>query len=211
MRRIPPGLLLATVAGAALGFAALARAVSQRQLKATDCKARDQVQSERTASGDRAAEAVSPLGSEFVHAPVALAVSAFLSWNNVGIAAAALPVIASAVTVAMSEIFEKGTDMQDPPPGHPKQHEASFPSGHALETTAVGLTSVYLLGREELVQPAPAFALVAAISVATTAGRIYLDRHWISDAVGGWLLGIATAATLCATYEALAGRKQHLD
>lgn len=211
MCRIPPVLLLATAAGAALGFAALARAVRQRQLKATDRSARDQVQSERTASGDTAAEAVSPLGSEVVHAPVALAVSAFLARNNVGIAAAALPVLASAVTVAMSEIFEKGTDMQDPPPGHPKHHEASFPSGHALETSAVGLTSAYLLGREELVHPAPALALVAAISVATTAGRIYLDRHWISDAAGGWLLGIATAATLCAAYEALAGRKQHSD
>ena len=209
MRRIPPVLLLGTAAGAALGFAALARAVSQRQLQATDRSARAQVQSERTRSGDTAAEAVSLLGSEIVHAPVALAVSVFLARKNVGIAAAALPVLASAVTVATSEIFEKGTGIQRPPPGHPKQHETSFPSGHALETSAVGLTSAYLLGRQELVHPAPALAVVAAISVATTAGRIHLDRHWISDSAGGWLLGIATAATLCAGYEALAGRTQH--
>jgi membrane-associated phospholipid phosphatase len=207
MRRIPPVLLLATAAGAGMGFATLARAVSQRQLKAIDRSARDQAQSQRTQSGDMAAKAVSPLGSEVVHAPVALAVSTVLARNNVGIAAAALPLLASAATVAMSEIFERGTDIQDPPPGHPKQHEASFPSGHALETSAVGLTSAYVLGRQKLVPPVPALALVAAISVATTAGRIHLDRHWVSDAAGGWLLGIATAATLCAAYEALADRK----
>lgn len=202
MRRISPWILLATGAGAALGFVALARAVNRRQLNASDRSARDQVQANRTASGDTTAKAASPLGSEFVHGPVALGVSIYLGWKNVGVAAA-LPVVASSVTVAASELFEQVTDWQDPPPGHPKQHEASFPSGHALETSAVGLTSAYLLAREELVHPAPALGVVATISIATTASRIYLDRHWISDAVGGWLLGVATAATLCAGYEAL--------
>ena len=200
MRPVSPVILLASAAGSALAFVALARAVSRRQLKETDVAARERVQGSRTVSGDRAATTASSLGSELVHGPVAVGVSLYLGWKGVG-SASFLPVVASAVTVAMSEMFEQLTGWQGPPPSHPKQHEASFPSGHALETSALGLTSAYILAREQLVPAAPAVAGVATISVATTASRIYLDRHWLSDAAGGWLLGIATAATLCAAYE----------
>ena len=200
MRPISPAILIASAAGSALAFVALAREVKRRELKETDVAARDQVQANRTVAGDKAAHTASSLGSERVHGPIAVGVSLYLWRKGVG-AASLLPVVASTVTVATSEMFEQLTGWQGPPPGHPKQHEASFPSGHALETSALGLTSAYILAREQLAPAAPALAAVAAISIATTASRIYLDRHWLSDAAGGWLLGIATAATLCAAYE----------
>jgi PAP2 superfamily protein len=203
MRRLSPALLFATAGVSAFAFAALARAVNRRKLQEADVAARDQVQASRTMSGDKAADAASSLGSERVHGPIAVAMSLYLARHGVGVPSI-LPVVASAVTAATSEGFEQLTSWQAPPPGHPKQHEASFPSGHALETSALGLTSAYILARERLVPAAPALAAVATISMATTASRIYLDRHWLSDAVGGWLLGIATAAALCAAYETYA-------
>jgi hypothetical protein len=50
---------------------------------------------------------------------------------------------------------------------------------------------------------ATAFAAATALSAASTSGRLILDRHWVSDAVGGALLGVAIAAASGAVYEAL--------
>ena len=48
MRPISPAILIASAAGSALAFVALARAVKRRELKETDVAARDQVQANRT-------------------------------------------------------------------------------------------------------------------------------------------------------------------
>ncbi|GAA3897976.1 hypothetical protein GCM10022244_05390 [Streptomyces gulbargensis] len=75
----------------------------------------------------------------------------------------------------------------------------SFPSGHAM--TATTSCAVLLLVLLPLVPPsrrllAWALAVISVVGVGFT--RVALGVHWVSDVVGGWLLGLAvvTATTL---------------
>jgi len=105
-----------------------------------------------------------------------------------------------------SRVADRLPPYRRPPAGHPKPHKPSFPSGHALETTAVAGTSAYVLAREQLASAPAAFGTAAGLSLASTLGRLYLDRHWASDAVAGTALGLSIAAACAALYEAAAPR-----
>ncbi|WP_424570464.1 phosphatase PAP2 family protein [Streptomyces sp. CH-036] len=79
---------------------------------------------------------------------------------------------------------------------------AAFPSGHAM--TAV-VTCGLLLWLLRLYGAGPglwgtalAVAVVSAIGVAAT--RVYLGVHWLTDVVGGALLGVAVVAWSAAGY-----------
>jgi membrane-associated phospholipid phosphatase len=72
-----------------------------------------------------------------------------------------------------------------------------------METTAVAFASAYTLSRERIIPAGPAFAAAGLLAAASTFGRLYLDKHWVSDAIGGSLLGTAVAAACGAAYEVL--------
>lgn len=79
----------------------------------------------------------------------------------------------------------------------------SFPSGHAM--TATTSCAVLLLVLVPLVPRAwralPwALALVTVVGVGYT--RVALGVHWVSDAVGGWLLGLAVVTATTLAFEA---------
>ncbi|MDQ3697149.1 MAG: phosphatase PAP2 family protein [Gemmatimonadota bacterium] len=65
---------------------------------------------------------------------------------------------------------------------------SSYPSGHAITSTAVLLTVAILLRRERG-WTWPAWLLVALIAVSLYS-RIYLGVHWPTDLIGGVLVGL---------------------
>ncbi|WP_329388622.1 phosphatase PAP2 family protein [Streptomyces sp. NBC_01351] len=70
---------------------------------------------------------------------------------------------------------------------------AAYPSGHALTATVVCGLLLWLLPRPSAWAPAAwVLAVVSVLGVGFT--RIYLGVHWLSDVVGGWLLGVALLA-----------------
>lgn len=71
------------------------------------------------------------------------------------------------------------------PDGEHKRSNAAFPSSHTANAFAVA-TVVARRWRKAAV---PAFLLAAAVGWS----RIYLNRHWASDALGGALLAIGVA------------------
>ncbi|MER5966400.1 phosphatase PAP2 family protein [Streptomyces sp. NPDC002057] len=82
----------------------------------------------------------------------------------------------------------------------------SFPSGHAM--TATTSCAVLLLVLLPLVprkwRPLPwALAVVAVLGVSYT--RVALGVHWVSDVVGGWLLGLAVVTATTLAFEAWRG------
>ncbi|MEU6758344.1 phosphatase PAP2 family protein [Streptomyces sp. NPDC046685] len=79
----------------------------------------------------------------------------------------------------------------------------SFPSGHAM--TAFTSCAVLLLVLLPLVprawQPLPrALAVISVVGVGYT--RVALGVHWVSDVVGGWLLGLAVVTATTLVFEA---------
>jgi len=186
-----------------VAFLVLARAVARRDTSYRDGTARGLFPKRRNRRTKRVAAALGPLGKEWVHGPLAIAVAAH-AWRHGAGAGALAPPLASLAGTALSRIFERTMPQRSPPPGRHSPTEPSFPSGHSLETMAVALTSAYVLTREELVAARIALPVALVVPVVSGLGRLYLDRHWGSDVLGGWLAGIAVA-TVCATmYERLA-------
>lgn len=79
----------------------------------------------------------------------------------------------------------------------------SFPSGHAM--TATTSCAILLLVLLPLVprswRPVPwALAVISVLGVGFT--RVALGVHWVSDVVGGWLLGLIVVTATATAFEA---------
>ncbi len=78
----------------------------------------------------------------------------------------------------------------------------SFPSGHAARGAATAGLLAYLAAREGVLGPRTSAALGTVIALAGGGGRVYVDRHWSTDALGGWGLGTTIAALAALGYDA---------
>nr|WSX54379.1 phosphatase PAP2 family protein [Streptomyces sp. NBC_00974] len=79
----------------------------------------------------------------------------------------------------------------------------SFPSGHAMTaTTSCAILLLVLLPVvPRMWRPLPwGLALVTVVGVGYT--RVALGVHWVSDVVGGWLLGLAVVTATTLAFEA---------
>ncbi|HEU4537107.1 MAG TPA: phosphatase PAP2 family protein, partial [Polyangiaceae bacterium] len=70
----------------------------------------------------------------------------------------------------------------------------------ALEPTAAVITGAYVLVREGVASPWVAVP-VALAWAGTALGRLVLDRHWVSDSLGGYLAGVALGTACAGAYE----------
>ncbi|MEV3928970.1 MULTISPECIES: phosphatase PAP2 family protein [unclassified Streptomyces] len=86
---------------------------------------------------------------------------------------------------------------------------AAFPSGHVM-TAAVTCGLLLWLLRLHGTQTAPAWWGASALAVISVAGvawtRVYLGVHWLSDVLGGTVLGVTVVALSAAGYAGYTGR-----
>ena len=222
-RRAAPDPALALAALAALSaaaFAGVAALVYSGRSRPADRRLRLALtrRRRRNAVVRRAAELVDPIGAPWGHGPAALLVAALLlararrgrgprarRARRGARAGAAAIVGASAAAALLSRGFERWIEPRQPPPGRHKPSEPSFPSGHALESAAVALAAGWVLSRERLAPGAALLPPLIAVPLVSAFAKLYLDRHWLSDAVGGWAAGIGVGATAAAAY--VVGRK----
>ncbi|MEO9037147.1 MAG: phosphatase PAP2 family protein [Gemmatimonadaceae bacterium] len=89
------------------------------------------------------------------------------------------------------------------PPSEAALREAthSFPSAHATTSTAVCCTIAFLLWREEMVPPPVAILIAVIPPLIIGASRIYLDVHWATDVLGGWIAGLLIAVVAREAYD----------
>jgi membrane-associated phospholipid phosphatase len=210
MRAKNPTVLCFISALSGAAFVALSQQVSRRRTSRQDREVREELRRRRRPLGDVVAHATNPLGKEWLHIPSAVALSLYVARKGRGYGKARgafVPVVASVAAEVLSQALDRLPPHRRPPAGHPQPYKPSFPSGHALETTAVAGASAYVLARENLAEAPAAFATAAGLSLASTFGRLYLDRHWASDAVAGTALGLSIAAACAAMYEVAASRK----
>jgi membrane-associated phospholipid phosphatase len=194
--------LLAASGAAAGGFALLARAVAHRETDSHDERVRRTACAYQDETTRSVAEAVGPVGKEWLHGPVAAALSLY-AWSAGVRARAALPVAASITAELCNRGLERGLRVGTPPPGRRDRSKPSFPSGHAMEATAVALTSAYVLARAGLAPAGAGVAVAGAVAALSGASRLYLERHWSTDVLGGWLAGVSIAGAHAALHDVL--------
>src|SRR5262249_60867715 len=141
-----------------------------------------------------AASAFSVLGEAAVTAAVAV-ILPFVWWGGRGPRGRVPPLLF--VGVALEGVFKHVAPNPGPPhelsraveflPFLKSSSAYSFPSGHMLRTT-------FLAG---LMLNHWVFWPVIVLMGIT---RVYLNEHWLSDVVGGWLLGLVLAGVAAAIY-----------
>jgi undecaprenyl-diphosphatase len=194
-------ILLGISAVAALGYVLVSHGVRRKRTENADRrllrKGNTKVFSNPVVHA--AARASGPLGKWYGHLPVALRTA--WKFGRQGRSTAALTVVGTSLgAILLSRVLERVMAHREPPPARGEPGEQSYPSGHALETTAVSLVSGYALVREGLASPIVALPL-SFTSFASGLGRLALDRHWPSDLLGGYCAGIAFGAACAGIYE----------
>ena len=191
--------------GAAGLFALVARRVATKAAEPTDQALRDTLQAHRSPILDAAVKPVTLLSLPIL----VVAGTAALVWHlhrtgrrDAAVAVGITPVIAAIAGESFSTFLSQRNppDAGDAPHGEVK--EPSFPSGHTTGVTAEALAVAVILANEQLAPPQVLAALVAwPLLVGIT--RVYRDRHWMSDILGGWTAGLTVAAASSLLYGSL--------
>jgi len=111
----------------------------------------------------------------------------------------------------LSESLKALVARSRPPVGLAAGHfpGASFPSGHATQSAAAyGMLAIVLAaGTTQWRRRVTAWT--GAVSVITVVGitRLYLGAHWLTDVLGGWVLGSLWLLLVVAASQAVAGRR----
>ncbi len=139
------------------------------------------------------------LGSTPFLAAIALAFFLFLR-GRVGQYRALLPLLAIACAELVAQLAKFMVRRVRPHPwfGLHDLQSWSFPSGHALDSTAcyiVFAIALLPLIRSRAWRSALA-VLAVALPVAIGLTRIYLGVHWPTDVLAGWIAGLCLAAGL---------------
>ncbi|SCZ57637.1 bifunctional DedA family/phosphatase PAP2 family protein [Thiohalomonas denitrificans] len=154
----------------------------------------------RTPVMDRLMVATTELGDGRVLVPLFMVVLAWLLLRG-RISAAAHWAAVGTFTLVANYGLKAFTALQRPTEIYQGVFGYSFPSGHALSSTALlGFLSV-LIGRE-LPERSRwlAYAVAALLVIPIAFSRLYLGVHWLTDVLGGLTLGLAWVALVGIAY-----------
>jgi membrane-associated phospholipid phosphatase len=194
--------------GAATAFTLLTRKVNAHGTRRLDANVRKRFPKRRRRVTRVAANIVQPLGKWWGQTPIAALVAAG-AWRAKGPRAAVPIAAASAASASLAWALERTMRPRKPPPGRHSPTEPAYPSGHALQSAAVAWTAAYVLAREGLVSSSAVAPLAIVLPVGTALAKLYLDKHWFTDVLGGYLFGGAIAATAAGSYEIARPRRRH--
>jgi undecaprenyl-diphosphatase len=196
------GAAVVMLAAAGL-FALIAHRVATKKSQPCDQRVREVMQAHRSPALDVVARPVTLLSIPIV----VVSATAALAWwlksqrrNEAALAVAVTPLVAGVAGQSFSTFLAQRNppDAGDAPNG--EVTEPSFPSGHTTGVTAEALGVAYILSRERLATSGILATLVAwPLLVGVT--RVYRDRHWVSDILGGWAAGTSVAAMSALLYE----------
>jgi undecaprenyl-diphosphatase len=181
-----------------LAFAILAVLVATGWTQSTDAHIANWIHTHSSPWLNDVMALVTKFGNAEILAPVAILTAALLwrfrrqsdGWFVLGSVATV-----SLVNVGLKQIFQR--QRPDLWPSVITESGFSFPSGHAMATSAFVFALVFLAWNTRWRIP----AVVAAAIIIPLIGfsRVYLGVHYPADVVGGWLISLALVLTLGAS------------
>ena len=114
---------------------------------------------------------------------------AFRDWRRATVVLATMFIQTTVVT-----LFKRLTSIDRPPQmiSHVIMTSGSYPSGHSAASLTFALLVPYvLLPYLSLPLLILLTVFLACVALLTAYGRLYLDVHWLTDIIGGWVLSIA--------------------
>ena len=199
-----PWALAAACLVLAGAFAVLGAGVLHGAMVDVDRVVRDAVVEHRTSAGVRVAGVVSFIGATQWLAIVALAVGLLvLRRDRRPVLWAWFPLLIVCATVSshLVDLLKDYFEIVRPPAGVLVRESLSFPSGHSAGSAAVSIFLAYVVARERRAPAVLAGALAIAVILLVGVSRMFLDFHWLSDVVGGWIVGTAVAVGFCSIWE----------
>lgn len=133
--------------------------------------------------------AVTWIGHPLVVDALVLLAAALLWRRHRGVVAVSL-VVAGLVSLLVRELVKDLLNRPRPLDGFTTATGGSYPSGHAAGAAFVAGAAVVLLRRGWVAVVATVYAVVVGAS------RVLLNVHWLSDVIGGLLLGATFALLL---------------
>jgi membrane-associated phospholipid phosphatase len=189
-------------------FVRVADEVLGLQTVALDSAAYQLVSRFRSPETDIAAVVLSLLGSEAVLLFSVLLLGLFL-WQRRWGAAVMLVLISGGVQL-LNDILKTMFHRTRPEPvtGFIAAQDYSFPSGHAMVSAAFYSYLAYLVWR--LVPGAWRYVMIAGLVVLALligASRVYLQAHYFTDVIAGWLAGFVWAEAVIIGSQLLVSRR----
>ncbi len=187
--------VLVVMGGAAVGIGAILHAGGDGSI---DSEVWRWVVGHRTSGLDAVAEGLTHIASTDFVLPITVLVAAALVWARRARDAAF--VAASAAGAYLITAILKEVVARPRPPVAERlvtENEFSFPSGHATQSIALyGAFLVLLVASSGRGPRIAAWCAGALVALAVGWTRVYLGVHWLSDVVGGWMVGGAWLAML---------------
>lgn len=150
---------------------------------------------------DRALTVFTHLGGPLGMTVIAAAITALMLWRWRSRTPLILMLITVAGSLTMTLVGKSLVGRLRPPQSDavpPYETSPSFPSGHALNSTAIAGMVAYLLLLHLERRLARTLTVVLALgwALAIGASRVFLGHHWLTDVMMGWATGLAWLAVV---------------
>lgn len=193
-------LLALLLVAAAAGFAFLLQAAGGTALADLNTYVYELLQELRTEPMDRVMVAVTELGDGFHLLSVFTAGMLWLAWRRHWHAAVHW-LAATAFIVLATRLLKFVTHLPRPVELYEGIRTFTFPSGHTTYSLVVYGFLAVLAGRElSMAARRIVYAFAAAFISLVAFSRLYLGAHWLSDVIGGALLGLTWVAFVGIAY-----------